>query len=463
VRRLLIALAAAALVPVAVADARKPVIAYVDEDAASPTFNKLRLYDAETGSHVPGPDVTVPVVGARRRFALSHGGRFVAWVDSAHKIHLIDRASGSEVPLPGIDVYTTERPGSLSLSNTGRIAFDKNGEGPAVVYDSMTSLFVDTGLGASNTHRQTAISGHGQFLATTCVTQCIANQGGDSSVFVQDLNTRTDTGFPDDLSGANDKDEEHPCIDGDGSQVGFDVPPTSPDVFLYDRAAGTKVTLPTGTNSSDTDFYCALDDAADYLGYFRQTATDFTLRLADLKGGAVAALASVNGFNPVWLTAPYPPPEDPDPPGGEQPPPPGDDKTAPLFEGSVTVSNPVFRIGTPQAARRRPAPRGTRFRYTLSEAATVRIAIERRARGRRVGRRCRPPSRRLRKRRRCTRWLGRGALEVPAVAGPNSTPFSGRIGRRALAPARYRGRLVATDAVGNRSVERRVSFRIVRR
>jgi hypothetical protein len=42
------------------------------------------------------------------------------------------------------------------------------------------------------------------------------------------------------------------------------------------------------------------------------------------------------------------------------------------------------------------------------------------------------------------------------------TRFSGRIGRRKLAPGRYRATLGATDAAGNRAAVRRVSFTIVR-
>jgi hypothetical protein len=40
--------------------------------------------------------------------------------------------------------------------------------------------------------------------------------------------------------------------------------------------------------------------------------------------------------------------------------------------------------------------------------------------------------------------------------------FSGRIGRRALRPRRYRVTLTATDTAGNRSRPRRASFRVVR-
>ena len=92
----------------------------------------------------------------------------------------------------------------------------------------------------------------------------------------------------------------------------------------------------------------------------------------------------------------------------------------------------------------------------------MRIAIARRAPGRRVGRRCRPPSRRLSGRRRCVRYVRVGALRASGKAGVNRLSFSGRIGRRALRPGRYRARATATDLAGNVSAERRLTFRVVR-
>ena len=127
------------------------------------------------------------------------------------------------------------------------------------------------------------------------------------------------------------------------------------------------------------------------------------------------------------------------------------------------MTNATFRVGPPAPVTSAAAPRGTHFRYALSEAAAMSIAIEQRASGRRVGRRCRPATRRLRKRPRCTRWASRGTLSAQAAAGGNATPFSGRVGRRALRPGSYRARLRATDAAGNRSGERRVALRVVRR
>jgi hypothetical protein len=159
-------------------------------------------------------------------------------------------------------------------------------------------------------------------------------------------------------------------------------------------------------------------------------------------------------------------------PAGPPPPPPAPtvDTIAPGVS-RLALDPTRFRVGpraTPKAAatqrRRRPARRGSRVRFRLSEKAAVRIAVERSLPGRRVGRRCKAPTPKLRKRRRCTRFKHVGTLtRASRPAGANSIPFSGRIGRRALAPGSYRVTVTATDPTGNRSKARRASFTIVRR
>ncbi|HKN95129.1 MAG TPA: choice-of-anchor Q domain-containing protein [Thermoleophilaceae bacterium] len=123
----------------------------------------------------------------------------------------------------------------------------------------------------------------------------------------------------------------------------------------------------------------------------------------------------------------------------------------------VRMTHKRFRVGSPGAAR---APKGTRFVYTLSAPAKVTITIERRAAGRKKGRRCVKPRRGLHKR--CTRYIRKGVLTRQSPAGQSSVPFSGRIRRRALSPGRYQARLVAVNAAG-RSKQQRLSFSIVRR
>ena len=135
---------------------------------------------------------------------------------------------------------------------------------------------------------------------------------------------------------------------------------------------------------------------------------------------------------------------------------------------NVSVTNRVFAPVAKRASttRKRKVKRGTRFRYTLSEPARVTIAIERalpgRVRGRGTRKRCVKPTARNRKARRCKRYKRVTRLVVNEQAGRQSTAFTGRVKRRALKPGPYRARLVASDALGARSRERRIALRVVR-
>jgi CSLREA domain-containing protein len=142
--------------------------------------------------------------------------------------------------------------------------------------------------------------------------------------------------------------------------------------------------------------------------------------------------------------------------------PPPTDTVAPVF-GGVSLTNGVFAVGPKATAVSARAKRGTTFRYTLSEAARVKIVIARAAAGRRKGKRCAKPTRRLRRAKKCTRFAKSGTLTRASKAGANKVPFSGRIGTKKLKPGRYRAVLTATDAAGNRSLAKTLRFRIVRR
>jgi hypothetical protein len=111
------------------------------------------------------------------------------------------------------------------------------------------------------------------------------------------------------------------------------------------------------------------------------------------------------------------------------------DTQPPLITGFRGTSK-VFAVGRARTAVTARV-RGTRFRYTLSENAKVTVTILRRN-GRSAGK-----------------------LMRMGKTGANTLKFSGRIGRRALKRGRYRAVITATDAAGNRSAAKRVSFRVV--
>ena len=121
---------------------------------------------------------------------------------------------------------------------------------------------------------------------------------------------------------------------------------------------------------------------------------------------------------------------------------------------AVHETNSVFAVapgatplgGTAAAKRHK---RGKVFSFRLDQAATTTIAIQARTGGRRVGRQCRAPSRRLAHRPRCPRTITAAMLIRTAHGGLNTIPFSGRIRRTALRPGRYQAVFTASDAAGS--------------
>ena len=151
----------------------------------------------------------------------------------------------------------------------------------------------------------------------------------------------------------------------------------------------------------------------------------------------------------------------PSPPG----PPAAGDAVAPVITRARMSPRvwAVNRRGRAEARLTRRAKRGTTFRYRLSETARVVFRVDRRARGRRVGGKCRPATKRNHKRRRCTRFVRAGSFAQAGGTEANRKRFSGKIGRSRLRAARYRVTLTATDAAGNASKPKRLNFRVVRR
>jgi hypothetical protein len=144
---------------------------------------------------------------------------------------------------------------------------------------------------------------------------------------------------------------------------------------------------------------------------------------------------------------------------------PGADTMAPVFAGRVRAVPSEFlvnRRGAIETPVRAGARKGTTFRYAISEAATVTFAIKRRARGRRVGGRCRRQTARNRTRKRCIRLVAAGAFQAAGVAGSNRRRFSGRIGKRTLRPGSYVALVTARDAAGNVSKVATARFKVLR-
>jgi hypothetical protein len=392
-----------------------PVVSYVDENGV------FRLYDAQSGTEVEPPP-PVPVADpATFRYGISLSGRYIVFTDAAKKLHLLDRATNTQVALPGIDVYAD--PGSLSVADTGLIAFDNGGSGETVVYDSGSRTTVTTGL--TSGHRQPRLSGDGRLIATTCddtASTCVAAHDQGPDPYLWDLANQLDAGFPHD-AGA----EELPCIDGDGTLVGIDEGPAGAhDIRVFDRSGTIPQELPL-TDLKDPlkdETNCVLDAAGGYVGL---TSTDMgvaTFRVYELSSGTFLTLPSDKEFDSRSLfSEAFTPPAG----GGPPAPQPSGDRVKPVTS-RVRMTHRRFR----------PGRRATAFRFVLSEPAAVRIVI------RRVGR--------------YVGQLRRGRLD----AGAHTIAWTGRLRGRKARPGLYAAVVIATDLAGNLSLPVLKEFRVLR-
>lgn len=161
----------------------------------------------------------------------------------------------------------------------------------------------------------------------------------------------------------------------------------------------------------------------------------------------VSKVARVSG-----LEAPPPPdpgptdpgPTDPGPtdPGPTDPGPPAADTTAPAVSGL-------------ELARRARRGRRPAFSLSLSEAAELRVRLERRRAGRRKGGRCVAQRKARRGARRCRRWVRVAAEKQALPAGEATLVLAGKL----RATGRHRIRIVARDAAGNAAPPVRLAFR----
>ena len=135
---------------------------------------------------------------------------------------------------------------------------------------------------------------------------------------------------------------------------------------------------------------------------------------------------------------------------------------------SLGLSRTTFRAARSGASisqrrKRRKVPTGTKVSFRLSEAAKVRFTVERKATGRRSGRRCVAPKRSNRKKKRCTRYVAvKGSFTVNGTAGKNSFTFRGRLNRKTLKAGSYLLTGTATDPAKNVSAPARKAFKIVK-
>jgi hypothetical protein len=138
------------------------------------------------------------------------------------------------------------------------------------------------------------------------------------------------------------------------------------------------------------------------------------------------------------------------------------DNVAPAVSG-FTATPSTFRVGSSATPVTSRAKKGTTFKFSLSEDAAVTINIARPAPGKRSGKRCVKPTKKLSHAKSCQRLVSRGTLHRTLAAGKRRVKFSGRIGNKKLSPGRYVATIRATDKAGHKSRKKTVKLRVVRR
>jgi Tol biopolymer transport system component len=382
------------------------------------------------------------------RPALDASGRHVAFNTLASNLDPADTAINSDIYLRDVDGATT------TLVSRG------DGFGPP----------------AANVFDSPAISDDGARVAfdTSRANLVADDSGSNEDAFVRDvpaartlLVSRSSSGELGDANSSN------PSLSADGNRVAFTssatnlatgVAPFTLHVFVRDISAGTTEFAARSDSAAGGQPASASSPSINGAG----NCVAFASNARDLLPGG----SGTGEFTNVYVHAlsgqcPVAPPvsEPPAGGGGGAPPPPAGnppDTTRPTLD-QVKIAPTRFAVtakATPTAAR---AHRGARLSWRLSEAARITIRIEQARAGRRKGRRCVKPTRKLRRAKHCTLWAFAGTLTRRSPLGRSGTAFSGRIGRRALKVGSYRALVRAVDAAGNKSALRTVGFKIVRR
>jgi hypothetical protein len=165
------------------------------------------------------------------------------------------------------------------------------------------------------------------------------------------------------------------------------------------------------------------------------------------------------GMESVFLAVPGLPaqqtPAATTPQGGTETPQPSNPVTPPDITRPVAAS---LRLSPSRIAKRgrraRPIPS---LSFSLTEAASVQVVLERSVKGRRVGSRC---STSARTGKRCTVFRRALTMKSAGAQGANKLRLPSKV--RSLPRGTYRLTLTATDAAGNKSAARRVTLTIVR-
>jgi Tol biopolymer transport system component len=442
-------------------------------DVASGTVRMLDVSGAGEPGDGDAGEVRISADGTKAAFASRAGNLPNAPGDGYAHVYLVDLASGAMqiVDRASDGTIANQDGGDLDVNADGsRVAFQTSASNLGIANAGTEHVFVrdvaassliwvsvpENGNPPDGFAHQPFLSADGHKVAFTSnsATFGYGQTDGATHAFLRDL----DSGAVTDLAaGVPGVYTDAPVLDAGATKVSlvaglnyFDAPVT----YVRDIASGT--VSPAAARDGSTaaprggSYAAALSGNGACLAFESQSDDIVTDGYgADLRHAYVRALDA--GCPPA-----------PTGPGGGT----GPDTTAPVIT-ALSVSHKRFAVApgrTAASAKRKRAKKGTTFRFTLSEDAATKIAIARRSAGRRKGKKCVTPTRKLRKAKRCFRFKTVATLNrAKTIRGANRVRYTGRIGRKKLRPGPYRATLTATDVAGNRSRARRVSFRVVRR
>jgi Tol biopolymer transport system component len=465
-------------------------------DVAAGTTTRVSVTAGGAELTFPSGDPAISADGNRIAFATRSAIDAAADLNNAADIYIRDLAAGTTLLASRIDgpggAAGNDNSGSPALDADGsRVAFvtqafnldpattDNNGDADVWLRDLATGRTIGLSVNTAGTltgndfSTPPAISADGnRVVFSTQATNLGATgdvNGSIPDIVLRDVAAGTTT-LVSRANGQNgvsgNSGSERPSISADGTRVAFESSATdlvSPDdngtfdVLVRDLTAFTteRVSRAPGADGAQLDGSSgapSISGNGDCIVF--QTRAQNAGGLppgTDFNRVVARALRGDCPFGPVAAPAPGPAPGTPGPAA---------DTTRPVVT-RASLKPTRFRAGTRRlkATRRRPAV-GSTLRLTLTEAVRVTVRVDLLRPGRRVGKRCLAP-RPNRRGRVCQRAIRRGTVAFAGRQGANSRAFTGKIGRKLLAPGRYRATIIARDAAGNASVPRSVRFTIL--
>lgn len=259
---------------------------------------------------------------------------------------------------------------------------------------------------------------------------------------------------------------------GPGGQVVYGNPNSSPQQIGRLLPGGLPLTVdrPSGSDPFGVTFgadgaYWIAEFAGNRLARLTTDGQLTTLGGLPVVAGRGPRQLTAGPGNTLWVTL-----DEPGNPAatkiaritGVDPPPPVQGGTAGGAPTGVTppdTTPPAITAARLSKSSFTAGARSVSFRFTLSEPATAKLLLSRRVAGRRHGKACVKPTRRLRKARPCARLVRVRTISFTGKAGANAIP----LGTKGLTAGSYSAALTVVDAAGNQAVPVTRTFTIIRK